>query len=314
MCMRVSAGSVKTAANNAYIHVLNPQDRSKVSATSASSIRNSGNSGKLKSENHRADADRTNEVYTFVLDGLELTEQHAESLLNKRGLSDMTIAAKLYASVPSVSKLSELMEQVREEFGDNLKGVAGFYKDEDGIWQFNKPQNGFFIPYRDEKGRIQALQVRRDNAEENKYIWLSTNPDNNEKFKDGASSGAPLHFVLPDLVKDTGEILITEGALKADCISEFTGKSVVALAGVTCANFEELPANLKKALPALQKVVIAYDADFSVNNQVKRALLKMNRALKDFGYRGGVLQWELAQGKGLDDLLLAEKREVENER
>ena len=102
--------------------------------------------------------------------------------------------------------------------------------------------------------------------------------------------------------------------MKADCISEFTGKSVVALAGVTCANFEELPANLKKALPNLQKVTIAYDADFVEKEQVRAALIKISRAMKEFGYEGGVLQWNLVEGKGLDDLLLTEKREVENER
>lgn len=314
LCMHEQSGSTKTAKNGAYIHVLNPKFGERVSALSATSISKYGNSGKSTIAVYRADADITNEVYTFLLNELELTEQHADKLLNERGLGDTTIATKLYASVPPVWVLADLMKKVRERFGDNLKGIAGFYKDENGIWQFNKPQSGFFVPYRDEKGRIQALQVRRDVYQKNdKYIWLSTNPEN-EKFKEGTSSGAPLHFVLPDLVKETGEIIITEGALKADCISEFTGKSVVALAGVTCANFEELPANLKKALPELQKVLIAYDADFVLKKQVRNALIKMNRALKDFGYKGGVLQWDLVHGKGLDDLLLAEKQEVENER
>lgn len=313
LCMRELSGSTKTARNGAFIHVLNPQHGERVSALSATSISKFGNSGKPTAVVYRADADRTNEVYTFFLDELELTEQHANKLLNERGLSDTTIAAKLYASVPPAWVLADLMKKVRERFGDNLKGVAGFYKDENGIWQFNKPQSGFFVPCRDEKGRIQAMMVRQDITGKNKYIWVSTNPDK-EKFKEGTSSGAPLHFVLPDLVKETGEIIITEGALKADCISEFTGKSVVALAGVTCANFEELPANLQKALPELQKVLIAYDADFIKNDAVRTALVKLNRSLKRFGYEVSVLQWDLTHGKGLDDLLLNDSREVENER
>jgi hypothetical protein len=313
LCTKTSAGSIKIAENGSFIHVLNPQHGKRVSAYSATSISKCGNSGKSTAAVYRADADRTNEVYTFFLNKLELIEQHADNLLYKRGLSDTTIAAKLYASVPSDLDLADLMKKVREKFGDNLKGVAGFYKDGNGIWQFNKPQSGFFVPYRDEKGRIQAMMVRQNITGKNKYIWVSTNPDN-EKFKNGTSSGAPLHFVLPDLVKETGEIIITEGALKADCISEFTGKSVVALAGVTCANFQELPANLKKALPELQKVLIAYDADFVKNDHVRVALVKLNRSLKRFGYEVSVLQWDLAHGKGLDDLLLNDNREVENER
>ena len=198
LCMNNSAGSAKAAKNGAYVHILNPQDESKVSAYSAIAISRSGNSGKSKPAVFHADADRKNEIYTFLLDALELTERHGDGLLNERGLCDTTIAYKLYASVPPTSVLAELMTRIREMFGERLKGVAGFYKNENGIWQFNKPPEGFFVPYRDERGRIQALQVRLDYyIENNKYIWLSTNPDN-EKFKDGASSGAPLHYVLPN--------------------------------------------------------------------------------------------------------------------
>ncbi len=96
LCMNISAGSTKTARNGAYIHVLNPQDTRKVSAHSASAISKSGNIGKSNPDVFRADAERINEVYTFVLSSLELTVQHADSLLNERGLCDTTIAYKLW--------------------------------------------------------------------------------------------------------------------------------------------------------------------------------------------------------------------------
>jgi hypothetical protein len=311
LCMRVSAGSIKTAKNNAFIHVLNAQPNHKeVSAHSAQPIKKSGNSGKSESEDSHAD--HLNQVYTFLLEEcLTLNGNHAEQLRVKRDLSDTTIAAKLYASVPTKSGLQSVNQKMREKFGDQLKGVAGFYKDEwERIWKIQLASGGgFFVPYRNEKGLISGLQIRNDD-ESTKYIWFSTNP---EYFNEGTSSGAPLHFTLPDLVKETGEIVITEGALKADCFSERTGKPCVALAGVTGVNFENLSSRIKKVFPELQKVIIAYDADWKQNDSVRKALIRLSRSLKRSGFEVVIWDWDIKFGKGIDDLAANEIREVENE-
>lgn len=309
LCMRVSAGSIKTAANNAFIHVLNPQDRSKVSATSASSIRNSGNSGKLKSENNLADADTRHEVYTYLLECLNLNALHGSHLIYERGLHDRTIASCIYASVPEDDELERVMAKLRAKFGDRLKGVAGFYKDSDGLWQMRSLPDGFFVPYRDVFGRISGIQIRRDAHKKPKYFWFSTPP---EDFREGTSSGSHLHFTAPDLAIRSGEIIITEGALKADSITIFMDEPCVALAGVTTANFDKLPAELKKSVSTLRKVKIAYDADFLENEHVKKAIIKLSRSLRAFGFEVDIWTWNPDYGKGLDDLLRQDIGEGEN--
>jgi hypothetical protein len=229
--------------------------------------------------------------------------------MNGRGLHDRTIASNLYASIPDDEELDEVMAKVRAKFGDRLKGVAGFYKDYNGIWLMRSLPDGFFVPYRDVLGRISGIQIRQDADKKPKYFWFSTPP---EDFKEGTSSGSPLHFTAPDLAIRSGEIIITEGALKADTITIFMDEPCVALAGVTTANFDKLPAELEKAVPNLRKVKIAYDADFLENDHVKKAIIKLSRALRGFGFEVDIWTWHPAYGKGLDDLLRQDLEEGEN--
>jgi hypothetical protein len=92
----------------------------------------------------------------------------------------------------------------------DLEGVPGFYIQDD-CWALNLNYSGFYIPYRDEQGRILGLQIRKDIDEKPKCLWLSSS----DKEK-GCSSGSPLHFVNPDFIRSSKIVFITEGALKAD--------------------------------------------------------------------------------------------------
>lgn len=334
VCMRVSAGSVKTARDGGYIHVLNPQTFNRTSAVSAPAYSERGNCGKDKPAVKRADTDRLHEIYTFLLDEcLFLTQNHGDHLLYERGLSDHTITVNLYASVPpkfdSAKKtgnignvledegrkleLTAVSETLREEFGDRLRGVPGFYKDENDLWHLRQMPSGFFVPYRDIKGRIVGLQIRQEGNVENKYIWLSTNPETDPKFKEGTSSGAPIHYAhFWGCGADTS-IIITEGALKADRIFEFSGETCVAIAGITAVNFQNLADELKTNLPELREVIIAYDADWRENDNVRRAIVRLERTLRKNGFQTQVAKWDISKGKGLDDVLANEEGAIENE-
>jgi hypothetical protein len=303
LCMRVSAGSVKQAKNGAYIHVLRSDVGNNASAVSTSSLKSSGSCG-----NKQADADHLHEVYTYLLgECLELTEEHGDILLNERTLSDTTIAYKLYASQPSKEKLPEVCAKLEKRFGNNLNGVPGFYKDEAGRWKMVH-YNGYFIPVRDVQGRIVGMQIRLDGNVEHKYLWFSTSP---EKFTCGASSGTPVHYVKPDLVKQFGFAFITEGALKADIISEYKHAAVIAIAGVTCFDEETFGIEVRKAIPKLERAVIAFDSDWKTNSAVKEGLLRMGRSLRAAGLIVEVLDWDAEQGKGLDNALIENERRVE---
>jgi len=247
----------------------------------------------------RADAEMCHAVYTALLSRLELMPAHGDVLLNERGLSDTTVANNLYASVPDKANGNRLARALARNF--ELEGVPGFYH-QDESWKLNFPCKGFYIPYRDERGRIVGLQIRRDTGEP-RYIWLSS-----VGKPKGSSSGAPLHFVKPDLVKRSGEVLITEGALKADRISEFSDSATVALAGATAMNPEKFTSQLKQAFPKLAKAVMAFDIDWKVKPEVKSALLRLQRTLRTDGFRVDVRVWDAALGKGFDDALYQAER------
>jgi DNA primase len=251
-------------------------------------------------EVERADVETCHAVYTALLSHLKLSLAHGDLLLNERGLSETTITNNLYASVPDGTKGNRLARAMARFF--DLKGVPGFYF-KDGRWQLNTSCKGFYVPYRDEHGRIHGLQIRRDSNVEPKYLWLSS-----RDLPEGTPASVCVHFTKPDLALRDGEVLITEGALKADRISEFCQISCVAVAGVTATSPDMLSALLKRAFPELQDVIIAFDMDWQEKKEVKEALLRLLHRLRDDGMTVKVRTWDLSLGKGLDDALYQTER------
>lgn len=281
ICMRESAGSIKEARNGGFIHILNKTPRVPEKLENIIEIKKAG-SGHL----HR--------VYSHLIKKyLSLTPKHFQHLNIDRGLSEKTIKLNGYVSAPeNLSGISASMEKI---FGDSLKGVPGFYRTSKG-WRLVST-NGIWLPVRDVHGNIRGFQIKQDLGLA-KYIWLSTYP---EKYKDGTSSGNTLHFAKPSIESDV--LLLTEGVLKGDCVSEFIQKPVVALAGVKTVS----PENVLKeilSLPLIKKIVICYDADWLLNSFVKSALLGLGEKLSE-QYAVFVRTW---QGeKGYDDLLFKDR-------
>lgn len=298
LCMRSSAGSVKRAPNGAHIHVLTPQlappptPQSKVAEADVC-------------ETPIADENRRHEVYAAMLDMLTLTEAHGDHLLNERALSDTTIANALYASIPDEQTNLDVCAGLSTRF--ELSGVAGFYHEGNKRWKLAAYGNGFFVPYRDAQGRINGVQMRRFNVkpDEGKYIWLSTNDAG--KYPRGASSGSPLHFAKPDLIPlREGIALITEGALKADIISEKLGFAVIASAG--CAFPITKISEIEKALPELKIACVAFDGDYTEPKKegVRNGMLRLFQTPKRF--KTVCMDLEDANGKGLDDVAINAER------
>ncbi len=189
----------------------------------------------------------------------------------------------------------------------SVGGLPGFWvnkKDQVQIWQeknFNCPM--LLIPYRDEKNRIQACQIRfmgqklRDNSL--RYLWFST-----PEKSGGISSGSPLHFVR--YKKGISEIpfLITEGALKAETTQFFKSDfNILAVGGVTCQAQEIIRAT------RFHPLFLAFDGDGTENIFVARAILKLIKLRfqdsEKYQYQPQikVLTWD-KRVKGIDDALL----------
>jgi hypothetical protein len=245
----------------------------------------------------RASADHVAGVLTTLLrKHLGLSERHRAALL-ARGLSEGEIERNGYASAPPPDD----GDRIARELSDfNLEGVPGFFM-QGGEWRMRDFGVGIFVPVRDEHLRIVGCQIRRDDVADDqpKYIWFSS-----AGKPHGTSSSSPLHYARPHLLCGASEVLLTEGALKADVAAYFLNAPIIAAAGVS--NFgQDFAENLKAKFPSLRTILIAFDSDWRIKPQVKAALEKMMRNLSGVGFHVKVRTWPPHMGKGIDDYLLA---------
>lgn len=233
-------------------------------------------------------------VYREFLENLSLLPDHRSDLL-RRGFTEETIAANGYKSVPVREFPWEICSRLKEK-GLHLTGVPGFYKAANGrggeYWTFSK-KPGYFIPVRDARGRIQALQRRMDDPGEGKYLLFSSS---------NGTSGTPAHVAGPKELKSK-RVWLTEGPLKADILAMY-GVTAIAAIGATC---------WKPVLPALKEleageVVLAFDRDQDKNREVKAAVFKLRSTLIREGYKVYRAFWE--NGKGIDDAILYKSKVV----
>jgi hypothetical protein len=201
--------------------------------------------------------------------------------------------------------------------------VPGFYF-RGGRWRMLGCYPGTFVPYRDAQGLIRGLSYRLDvplvnekGKVKGKYLWLSSDPeatfeDGGQKYLRGTKLTPPLHFAGADKVNSAREILLSEGALKADVASHLLGVPVIAAAGVSQWG-EGFAENFKRHFPQA-RAVICYDADWRTNEHVRLALEKLMADLRDASVRYVVRSWpQYPDCKGIDDLALALSQSVKRE-
>lgn len=253
----------------------------------------------------RADRHLKNAVYAALLKYLPLLPMHRNGDLLKRGLSLAAIEREGFKSTPTDEEAREITAELAS--GCDLSGVPGFFYRKE--WEMVKTPSGFFVPVRDRDGFISALQIRKDilhHVRDNRYQWFSS-----AKHPRGTSSGAPCHVQHVERIKQTGQCIVTEGALKSVVAGEYLSPDfggIVALAGVSTFQ-HSFGLHLKTAWPNLHTVNIAFDRDWQNKTEVKRQLFRLIRSLKDAGgLTVNVLTWE--QEKGIDDFLLSESYEI----
>lgn len=304
-CMRIEEGSIKRARNGAFIHPLNTLES--LSTNSNQPIQSHPKRERPWQERPQAKRTRSeklNRVYSALLEFLTLEVRHSSDLL-VRGLSQRAIKANCYKSTPSLFDASQVAFELSRKF--DLCGVPGFFFDY-GIWRMANVREGFFIPVRNTKGQIHGLQIRLDNPIEGKqkYLWFSS-----ARLYMGASSSAPVHFSKPGLIHSHSEVLITEGALKADVISYFTNKPVIAAAGVF--NFGEgFAFNLRKRFPSLRKTILCFDTDRyeKKKKQVRDSMFRLGNLLRRAYFDVSVCEWS-DEFKGYDDFLVEQTKQKE---
>ncbi len=235
------------------------------------------------------DIETRHATYSALLSKLSLAQDHRQNLL-ERGLTDDDISRLGYRTTPVVG-MSVIARQLQTE-GYYLAGVPGFFRTDSGEWSFVQEQRGILIPVRDVRGRIQGLQIRRDNVQKRKFRWVS-----GADKKDGCRAEAWTHIAGP--VRPMA--VLTEGPMKADVIHSLTGLTVIAVPGVnTLTQLEKTLKELRKE--GLCEIMTAFDMDLSTNEHVQKAYNQLLKLLDDMNFRFGTYVW-IPYYKGLDDFI-----------
>jgi hypothetical protein len=242
-----------------------------------------------------ADAATRHKVYSRFLDGLPLSRRHAKDL-EDRGLKGGLKAAGYRTLGKGRAKATYSL--VKAGLEEHLPHVPGFFvQEKDGRrWWTMAGISGLLIPVRDAQGRMVSLLTRADgDTPGGKYRFASS------KRRNGPGPGAPVH--VPPFQGDKTTVRVTEGALKADIATRLSGMLTIGMPGV---------GSWKKATRVLREleaktVRVAYDADCCTKRPVGEALLHLVRHLQSRGFTIELEVWDLAEGKGIDDLLVSGK-------
>ncbi len=248
-----------------------------------------------------APVDVRSEVYNALLDRLDLADDHRHALTDLyptgRGLPVENVLRFRHKTLRR--DRPRVAGELARLFGDEvLAKVPGFHlvkvPGKASYWNI-AGDYGLLIPSRDVQGRIERIHIRVDDSRpERKYIWLAST-----KF-DGPHTESSCHVPVHGDI-DTSIVRITEGLLKADAAMVLDSEHILTLGipGVDSWGFA-LPV-LKEL--AVQKVRLAFDADFRTKANVALALRDCAKELVTQGYRCQFETWDGA--KGIDDAMAA---------
>lgn len=277
-------------------------------------------------------------IYYTMLSLLKL-EDADRDYLHGDGVTDELIEKYMIRSLPepddyrfrnrntyrSINPLrTEIAQEVAKKFGGNLIGVPGFYQKEDNkgnlIWDICGA-GGIFFPVPDPYDNMYRLRIRvqGEHLKGGKYRNFSSFKDITEngitrnQYLNGCAAGNNCGFYSNE-GDDFRVVFITEGEKKSIIANEFFKKPFISLPGVNSHSklLEVVKADentqglrfidfLKEKGTKL--VIVAFDADKSVNDAVLKHEEQTFRRLKEEGFTIGCAEWDMAYGKGIDDLL-----------
>ena len=259
----------------------------------------------------RATADQLDRAYRSLQDQLSLSNEHKAGLI-ERGLSEATIASRGFRSLgPPV---------INGQAAAHLAEVFPFWQKVPGLVLRGKESNakpalsqskGLLLFLCDLDGRVQAVQVRADDAE------LLANPDRprytflSSSSQKGPSARACPSWWGPVGLEEVEAVRITEGAFKAllafDCTQV---PSIAAGAGVGSMASPEILDWLERLAP--KRVLFTPDQDAYRKTEVARVVKACLQRLMAFCQTQGIQvlveTWQTdlppdQRHKGIDDAL-----------
>lgn len=272
------------------------------------------------------------EIYLTMLNSLILEPHHREYLL-KEGWTDELIEAHHIKSFPeedyirfqkkSIGDTSQnlwrkrLIEIMLDRF-HTLEGVPGAYVNQKGNWAF-APQSGMLFPLYNQKSEIYRLRIRLENGcLGGKYRNFSSfKADSNAEkqgflknlYEKGCQAGNQLGYYFHYSRDDMHIAYLTEGEKKGIIGNTLLKAPVVSIPGVN--SYFKLIEGLKPNRPidflrsiGVRILIIAFDADKMINAKVMACQERVIHILRNEGFIVGLAEWDICQGKGLDDLLV----------
>lgn len=217
----------------------------------------------LKPSSPRANDAFVDLIYAAFLERCHLTEDWREHLKNERALSNGTIEAAGFVTLPKQETCNRFAAEIAETIKPPI-GVPGFYEYE-GQWHFRRTlrpwEFGLIIPYRNMLGQVVMLQIRSESKiTKTRYLCISGAPSYISHA--GAGSGAPAHWLPP---VETQTLAITEGGLKAISCAELWPRlgrfsaRWVGLCGLTLPR--DFFAELRAQMPGVTRVMMAFDRE-----------------------------------------------------
>ena len=283
-----------------------------------------GNFGK---EVKIADIEIRNTANREIIKVHPLIDRHIKDM-TKRGLTEEEILKLEYCSYgySDENKLAEIYAKK----GIVMEGVPGFYKD-NGTYKLRHLKKGILIPFRDSQNRIRGFQLRKNNEElktftengkkqtEKKCNWLSSTG-----LEGGTSIPAYSHYacdfvfdfnmdrVIPVIKNNT--VTVTEGGMKGDIAHILSGKSIIALPGITAIKEFEKELQFLKEI-GVERIEDAFDMDYLENPNVQKQRNALKELIEKYGFQYKMLTWETKvenhkELKGIDDYYAYHKRGI----
>jgi len=240
-----------------------------------------------------APASTLHEVYSDLLDSLELTDRHTR-WLTKRGLDADWAWGAGYRSTPDDP--APVAKRLWERWGFALATVPGFTDVYGDGLKLLLRQQAVLTPCRNSAGQILALKQRLLDGGKGRLRLLSSGP-----------AGGPKAVMLTHVPLGVGSrqwecLLVTEGERKTDVVwSKSSLPFVCGAVGIPGTGLwsTALPVIESLLVPA-GELVIAMDRDGKPQTlNAQRELVKWGRSR---GYWVKIAEW--TEGKGIDDCLV----------
>lgn len=266
--------------------------------------------------------DMWTDIYEFLRDYFKLSDKDYKYLKEVRHLPDDRIRKDYFSfCINDQKEASRIIFELKKTFPqytDKLSEVPGFFevkdKKSDRYLISMLMTDSIGILLRNASGKVVAIQQRNRNINSNcKYSYYSWKTSNTGNLRKGNTVGTPIDVCFPEMQSNKPKIAIVEGRFKSEILAQ-NGFTSLSVQGVN--NFSGIEKDLSDLETIFNKPIenlfVFYDADLLRNENVYKAAIKLGNYINNVapGITVKYVIWPPENGKGIDDLIFAEKKDT----